>query len=35
MVIGKLVKDVSKELAEDDSSMLIRKSVTICKSKGV
>jgi hypothetical protein len=34
MVIGKLVIDVSKELAEDSSSMLLQKSLTICKSKG-
>ena len=34
MVIGKLVTDVSEELAEDGSSMLLQKSVTVHKSKG-
>jgi len=33
MVIGKLVIDVSKELAEDGSSMLLQKLLTVCKSK--
>jgi hypothetical protein len=33
-VIGKLVKDVSEELAEDGSSVLLQESLTICKSKG-
>jgi hypothetical protein len=34
MVIGKLVKDVSEELAEDGSSVPLQKSLSICKSKG-
>jgi len=32
MVIGRLVKDVSEELAEDGSSVPLQKCQTICKS---
>jgi hypothetical protein len=36
MVMGKLVKDVSEEFAEDGSSMLLQKSLAIkVKSKAV